>query len=380
MRRCLGNRARAFGLLSPSTGAPILAMLVVVSCVPNTQPLWPALTGESAAGPAAVPYVPAAAIVLDWPSALRLNDGEFEPTALSALGAGYSRLAERLRDLRADLSDVADSIASSDRRLQQLRAAAAEGSTAYVDIVTRIDEALRATPEPADPLLQRRWRQALAALDRLARDDTSLARLVDRISADVEIAAEIAETLRDDIDLSEASAAERSARDRLLGDADMAASILAAMRDEAAEDLAAKRAYIAAERANLQILRLAISNGEPYGISLAILAAAGAVERIDEAGAPAPGDSPLVVIRFDNDAVRYAQPLYRAATLALERRADALFTLVAVAPDDVMAEARDHAGAVRRTLSEMGLPDEQIAEADWIDPAVAGAEVHLYVR
>ena len=146
------------------------------------------------------------------------------------------------------------------------------------------------------------------------------------------------------------------------------------------EDLAAKRAYIAAERANLQILRLAIANGEPYGVSLAILSAAGATPRADAAGMPAPGDSPLVVIRFEDDAVRYAQPLYRAATLALERRADAVFTLVAVAPDEAMDEARNHAGAVRQTLAEMGLPDGQIAVAERADPTAGGAEVHLFVR
>ncbi len=375
MRRSLGIRARAVSLHRLTTGAPILAALLVAACVPDPQPLWPALTGE----PNAAPYVPAAAAT-DWPATLRLNAGEFELARLSAMPPGEENIDEDLREIRGDLADIRRSTTGSDQRLQQFRNTASERSEAYVDLAERIDADLRFTAQPADPVLERRWRQALSALDRLASDDPALVRLIGRIAADREAAEEAVEALNSDIDLAEATSEQRAARDDLLRDADSAAAALAAMQAEAEQDLASLRAYVAAERANLQILRLAIANGEAYGISLANRAVADIGARRDRPPEARRGDSPLVVIRFDDDEIRYAQPLYRAASLALERRADALFTVVAVAPDAGLDEARDRASEVSLTLSEMGLPEGQLTETNWSDPEAVGAEVHLYVR
>ena len=379
MRRSLEFRARAFGLLFPMPGAPIFAVLLATACVPNPQPLWPALTGEPDVRSTAGPYVPAAAAT-DWPAALSLNAGVFQPARLSALPTGDTPVAEALREARDDLAEIARSTAGSDRRLQQLRGIAADRSEDYVALAARIDRGLQSNPDAADPVLERRWRQALSALDRLAGDDPALVRLAGRIAADGEAAGEATQALRSEIDMTGASAGERTIRDVLLRDAETASEALAVMLSEAEQDLAAMRAYVAAERANLQILRLAIANGEPYGISLANRAVPDIAARPDRPRQPRPGDSPLVVIRFEDDDIRYEQPLYRAAALALERRADALFTLVAVGPESGLQRARDHAGEVRRVLAEMGLPDDQLTETDWSDSAALGAEVHLYVR
>lgn len=378
MRRDLGTCARATGLWFPANGAPILAALLVVACVPNSQPLWPALTGELTAATRA-PYVPAASGT-DWPYELSLGDGVFQPVRLAPPMTGGGQIGEQLREARAELSGIARATAGSNRRLQQLRTTAVGRSDAYVAIVARIDRALGANPAPADPALQRHWRQAVSALDRLASDDPALDRLIDRIAGESEAGAEVLEGLRSEIDPTAASVAERETRDELLRDAGLSAGISSAMLEDARQDLAAKQAYVAAERANLQILRLAITNGESYGISLANRSMPDLSQRTDLPAQPKRGDSPLVVIRFDDDQTRYAQPLYRAASLALERRSDALFTVVAVGPADAATPARGYAEAVRQTLTEMGLSAGQIVETSWIDPTAMGAEVHLYVR
>lgn len=367
-------------LLSSITGAPILAALLLPACVPDPQPLWPALTGEPDVGAATGPYVPAA-VAVDWPAALTLNAGSFQPARLSARPAGDNSAAEDLREIRDELADIAQSAADGDQILQQLRSAAAGRSEDYVALAERIDTGLRSNPEPGDPVLERLWRQALSALDRLSGDDPALVRLIRQAASDSEATAEALDSLRSGIDLTEAGPAERGTRDGLLRDAEGMAAILDTMRSEAQQDLASLRNYVTAERANLQILRLAILNGEPYGISLANRAVPDIAARADRPETPARGDSPLVVIRFDDGDIRYEQPLYRAASLALERRADALFTLVAVGgPETELDLARDHAGQVRRTLAEMGLPEDQLSETDWSDPEASGAEVHLYVR
>jgi hypothetical protein len=97
---------------------------------------------------------------------------------------------------------------------------------------------------------------------------------------------------------------------------------------------------------------------------------------------------PLVVIRFDRANVAYQQALYTAVNRALQRRPQAGFDLVAVAPAQgspaqvsVSANrAKRSAEGVLRSLSEMGLPLERVRLSSITSPEAQTNEVHLYVR
>ena len=162
------------------------------------------------------------------------------------------------------------------------------------------------------------------------------------------------------------------------------ARLLERMLGAISQDISRQNSHLAAKRDNLQILQLAVANGEPYGISLANRAFVGATASPARPVAPGRGDRPLVVIRFDRPDIRYQQPLYRAVSLALERRPSAVFTLVAVSPagaaDRPVAVVRDHAEDVKRALIDMGLPPEQVFLTALASPDLAGGEVRLYVR
>ena len=73
----------------------------------------------------------------------------------------------------------------------------------------------------------------------------------------------------------------------------------------------------------------------------------------------------------------------RIVRLALERRPETAFDLVAVADSLGPSEApavTDHARSVLRSLSEMGLPPERLSLSAASFPGITGSEVHLYVR
>ena len=100
------------------------------------------------------------------------------------------------------------------------------------------------------------------------------------------------------------------------------------------------------------------------------------------------GQRPLVVIRFDRKNVAYDQALYNAVSKALERRPNATFQLVAVAPSAGGAarvalnsnKARRNAETVMRSLQRMGLPVQRIAVSGRTSRAAASNEVHLYLN
>ena len=95
-----------------------------------------------------------------------------------------------------------------------------------------------------------------------------------------------------------------------------------------------------------------------------------------------------MVIRFDRAQVDYEQPLYNAVSRALQRRPNAMFDLVAVAPNSGNAarsaldgnQSKRNAERVLRSLSDMGLPLDRVRLSALSSNTASTNEVHLYVR
>ncbi len=93
-------------------------------------------------------------------------------------------------------------------------------------------------------------------------------------------------------------------------------------------------------------------------------------------------------IRFDRANVPYQQALYSAIGRVLERRPNAVFDLVAVAPSAGgparvalnTNKSRRFADGVLRSLMDMGLPPSRVAVSGKTSPAARTNEVHLYLR
>jgi len=164
--------------------------------------------------------------------------------------------------------------------------------------------------------------------------------------------------------------------------------------NELSEDISRQTAYVGNERHNLTTLSLAIKNGEFYGQSLtnrAYLSAAPLASNAPVASGTSYSSQnrrPLVVIRFDRPDVPYQQALYNAVSKAIERRPNAAFALVAVAPArgtpaEVSlntSKAKKNADQVLRTLTEMGLPAGRVALSATTSSEASTNEVHIYIR
>jgi hypothetical protein len=98
--------------------------------------------------------------------------------------------------------------------------------------------------------------------------------------------------------------------------------------------------------------------------------------------------SPLVTIRFDRPNPAYQQQLYSAVSQALDRRPNATFDLVAVAPAQgnagqvalASSAAQRNAESVLRSLAEMGLPANRVKLSATSSRDVDIAQVQLFVR
>jgi hypothetical protein len=152
---------------------------------------------------------------------------------------------------------------------------------------------------------------------------------------------------------------------------------------EVSDDTQRQTAYVGSERGNLTVLASAIKNGELYGGTPGLTAAA-ATGGMQLASA----GTPLVVIRFDHPGVDYQQILYAALNQALQARPNAGFQVVAVAPTRgnaasvqiAQTTAKRHAQEVMRSMTDMGVPATRLGVASATDPGAADSEVRVFVR
>ena len=230
------------------------------------------------------------------------------------------------------------------------------------------------------------WTDAQGELERVNQSISQMNVLLNGSAADAAMAGYLLEAISATFQVRGAVDEDHAQLAVLQDETSKTAVVIDRLRGELTEDIARATNYVGQERANLTALSVAIDNGEFMGQSLSTLTSG------VPAPAPAGGGSalvgqrqPLVIIRFDRPNVDYEAILYSAVSQALERRPNAGFDLVAVAPASGNAQtnaqrARRYAEQVLRSLTNMGLPADRVSIAATASSQVAVDEVHLYVR
>lgn len=99
-------------------------------------------------------------------------------------------------------------------------------------------------------------------------------------------------------------------------------------------------------------------------------------------------DTPLMVVRFNQDRIYYQQPLYNAVANALQAKPSVMFSIISLVPQtgDKYADEKLDADARRSTalfvndMRKMGVPESRIRVDYQQAPNVTSNEVHLFVE
>jgi hypothetical protein len=272
-------------------------------------------------------------------------------------------------------------------------------SARYFTLVGGINARLQVGTTPGNPVLQGQWQEAAQELDRISADIGRMTTLSNQVSADAALAAFLLESVRAAYSLS--GAVEDDHRNLAVLEDEVNRTVVSIdrMLNELSEDVSRQSAYISRERSNLSTLALAIKNGELYGGGLGNRAfqaaaaepsspAARGAQPQRGAAASTADTRPLVVIRFDKANPTYEQALYTAVNRALERKPDARFDIVAVAPSKgtqaqvalAATNSKKNAETVMRSLTNMGLPADRVKLTSRSSSSVQSSEVQVYVH
>lgn len=299
-------------------------------------------------------------------------------------------VGQKVVQLRDELGRLQSSIAQQNEELQRLRTGLVQNSQQYHGTIAAVNSRLQVGTTPGNPILVQQFKSAQADLDRIADEINNMNNLTAAVANNSTLSAYMAEAARAAFSVSGAVDEDHRQLAILEDEGNRTAVLIDRLLKELTSDVRRQTNYVTTERANLNLLSAGIKSGELFGGSLVNRAVLSNSGQASMAGAPisTAGRTPLVVIRFDRADVPYEQALYTAVSKTLERRPNAMFDLVAVAPTIGGAarialnsqKARQHAENVMRSLVEMGLPPNRVAVSAKTQQQAANNEVHLFVR
>ncbi|MEQ8665244.1 MAG: hypothetical protein RIC16_05915 [Rhodospirillales bacterium] len=378
-------------------GALLGGVLLVSGCSFADESLWPSLTGEDPAGTATEAEAAARTETAQQPavnvsSQPQLGTQTFQPLNVTPGQPTGTFVGEKVVELRQELSALQGAIARHNGILQETRGKIIADSQRYHNALAAMNARLQVGTTPGNPILVQQFNNAQSDLDQIEDDVSTLNQLAQGVANDSSMSAFLAESASAAFGVSGAVDEDHRQLAILQDEVNRTVVLIERLLKEVTEDVRRQTSYVATERSNLNLLAAGIKSGEIYGVSLVnqAMASAAAGRNANVAGAPVDttGRRPLVVIRFDRTTVPYEQALFNAVSKALERRPDAVFDLVAVAPatnDEAKAainssKSRRNAENVLRSLVDMGLPPSRVAISSKMQDTARVNEVHLYIR
>jgi hypothetical protein len=372
---------------------------VLAGCSFASDALWPSLTGEDPKGGQKT-QIPASQAerntqpTLSPPPPPSLGNTNFNPPPVTAGSPTGTYVGARISQLRGELQRLQAQISTQNVQLQSIRQLTTAHAQTYHNMVGNINSRLQVGTTPGNPLLVNQWNLAQTSLAQVESDIAQMNTLANAVAGTSTLSAYLLETTRAAYGLSGAVDEDHRQLAILEDEVNRTVVLIDRLLNELSEDVSRQSNYLSAERTNLTTMALAIKNGELLGSSLGNRAYAAAAPSASSGFAPSPMASsggvrrPLVVIRFDRAQVDYEQPLYNAVSRALQRRPNAMFDLVAVAPNSGNAarsaldgnQSKRNAERVLRSLSDMGLPLDRVRLSALSSNTASTNEVHLYVR
>jgi len=375
--------------MKPSRAAIAGALLVLSACT-NTVQTAPS-AGATTSSPSTSTQTASTTTVAPTTASSnpqQLNSGNFQPEGVTPGQPTGTVVGKKVEDLRGDLTRLQSSVADENNQLQQLRAQAIANANNYHSSIAAIESKLQVGTTKGNPILVAQWNQAQTQLEAVNTDLGRMNSLANDVASNAALASYLLEATRAAFGISGAVDEDHRQLAILEDETNRTTVLVDRLLTELTEDISRQTNYLGAERSNLNTLALAVNNGELYGESFSARNYAPAMAPPMPPGSGIATGRPLVVIRFDRDNPDYEQALFAAVSATLDRRPNAAFDLVAVAPavgtpaqvSLNTSKARRSADKVMRSLTSMGLSPDRVSLSTMTSATAQTNEVHLYVR
>lgn len=312
--------------------------------------------------------------------------------AAASTGSTGTFVGNKVTAMRGDLGKLNTRIGELNTRMRALRDETAASSQKYHALMAQMNAKLQTGTTPGNPTLTNQLKEGQQQIEVVAENISKMNDLSSDVDSEAGTASWLLDSVRATYSLSGAVDLDHARLRSLEDEVNQAVVLIDRLLNELSADVSRQTTYVNNERHNLQLMSLAIKNGELYGSSLVNRAFSQAQARtaakVQSDPSPQPTDRPLVVIRFDRPNVPYQRALYTAVSRALDRKPDATFQLVAVSPQSGSpartalnkTAAKRNAEGVLRALADMGLPGHKVSLSAATSNDAENNEVRIFVR
>jgi hypothetical protein len=305
------------------------------------------------------------------------------PVAIDPGSDTGTQVNKTIQTLRNQMSGLETKLAANAARLADLRNNGAAAAGAYQESKARITTRLQVGTTKGNPELVSEWNSAQSSLDTLSANINQLNALGTDVTGDSSSAHFVLDQIGATFNVSGAVDEDHRQLSLLEDETNQTIVLVDRLLKETSDNIQRQTAYVASERSNLAVLSNSIKNGELYGGTPGLSAAA-ASNNLQFASS----GTPLVVVRFDRPNVDYQQILYAALNQALQSRPNSSFQVVAVSPTRgnaasvqiAQTTARRHAQEIMRSMTDMGVPASRLNVASSTDPSATASEVRVFMR
>ena len=305
-------------------------------------------------------------------------------------------VGQKIMPLREDYQSVGEAFLIHRDSYEEVKVRVYGASTQFYGTVAAINTKLQLGTTPGNPILVKQYDQAQTELKNIESYTREINLLNQKVTADAGVVALLKGTINKTLRLAGAIDQDHRHLEVLEDDVEKMEIDIARLINEVTEEISRQAGFMKIENQNLLTIAVAIRNGEAMGtgirnrsfLAAQALADAGPpdkqlqVKRVNITGLP------LVVIRFDDPNIDYEKTLYDAIGTTVDKKPDASFGLVAVAPIGKnegetrinSSKVKKYAERVLRSMVSFGMPSKKIALTAKTSGDVVVPEVHIFVQ
>ena len=305
-------------------------------------------------------------------------------------------VGQKIDPLKTDYTSVGDAFDVHRDSYEEVKSRVYGSATEFFGTVAAINTKLQLGTTPGNPVLVRQYDQAQGELDNIEEYLREINLLNQKVNADAGVVALLKSTINKVLRLAGAIDQDHRQLEVLEDDVEKLEIDIARLINEITEEISRQSGFAKIENQNLLVMAVAIRNGEAMGtgilnrsfLAAQALADVGPPDQQLEVPKVNISGLPLVVIRFDDPDINYEKTLFDAIGITVDKKPDANFGLVAVAPIGKneaetrinSSKVKKYAERVLRSLVSFGLPSKKVALTAKTSGDVVVPEVHIYVQ
>ena len=325
-----------------------------------------------------------------------IDDGTVSRTEQMTAEPSGTFVGQKINPLKEDFLAVVEAFLMHRDSYEEVKSRVYGASTEFFGTIAAINTKLQLGTTPGNPVLVRQYDQAQSELDNIEEYLREINLLNQKVNADAGVVALLKSTLNKVLRLAGAIDQDHRQLEVLEDDTEKLEIDIARLINEITEEISRQAGFAKIENQNMLVMAVAIRNGEAMGTGIlnrSFLAA----QALADSGPPDQqlkvpqvniSGLPLVVIRFDDPDINYEKTLFDAIGTTVDKKSDATFGLVAVAPIGKnegetrinSSKVKKYAERVLRSLVSFGLPSKKVALTAKTSGDVVVPEVHIYVQ